>query len=36
MASDDVVADLVAERRALRDELRALREGSADVVRLDD
>jgi hypothetical protein len=35
-ASDDVIADLVAERRALREELRALGESSADVVRLDD
>lgn len=34
--SDNVIPDLVAERRALRDELRLLHEGSADVVRLDD
>jgi len=31
-----VIADLVAERRALREELRALRDGTAEVVSLDD
>jgi hypothetical protein len=35
-ASDDIIPDLVTERRALREELRALRETSAGVVRLDD
>ncbi len=35
-ASDETIPDLVTERRALRDELRALREGSAEVVHLDD
>ena len=35
-ADDETIGDLVAERRALREELRVLRETSADVVRLDD
>jgi hypothetical protein len=35
-ASDDVIAELVTERRALREELRAMRETSADVVNLDE
>ena len=35
-ADDDTIADLVLERRALRDEIRAMRETAADVVRLDD
>lgn len=35
-AADDVIADLVAERRVLREELRVLQEGSADIVCLDD
>ena len=34
-ATDETIADLVAERRALREELRVLREVSADIVRLD-
>ena len=34
-ASDDMIPDLVAERRALREELRALRERGAGVVRLE-
>jgi hypothetical protein len=34
-ADDDVIAELVAERRAMREELRVLRETNADVVRLD-
>jgi hypothetical protein len=35
-ATDETIAELVAERRALREELRVLREVSADIVRLDD
>jgi hypothetical protein len=35
-ASDDVIGELVTERRALREELRAMRETSADVVNLDE
>jgi hypothetical protein len=35
-ASDEVIPELVVERRALRDELRALRETSAGVVSLDE
>jgi len=35
-ASDDVIPDLVSERAAMRAELRALNEGAAGVVRLDD
>jgi len=35
-ASDEVIGELVAERRALREELRALRETSAGVVSLDE
>jgi hypothetical protein len=31
-----VIAELVTERRALREELRAMRETSADVVNLDE
>jgi hypothetical protein len=34
-ADDDVIAELVAERAALREERRAMREGDAGVVRLD-
>jgi hypothetical protein len=33
-AEDDAVAELVSERRALREELRAMREGEAGVVQL--
>jgi hypothetical protein len=35
-AADDEIPALVTERRALRDELRALRQMEAGVVRLDD
>jgi len=35
-ASDDVIGELVTERRALREELRAMRETSAGVVNLDE
>ena len=35
-AADDAIPGLVDERRALREELRELREGDAGVVRLDD
>jgi hypothetical protein len=35
-ASDDAIVELVAERRAIREELRVLLEGDAGVVRLDD
>jgi hypothetical protein len=35
-ADDQTIAELVVERRALRDELRALREQMAGVVHLDD
>jgi hypothetical protein len=35
-ADDDSIAELVSERRALRDELQALREVRADVPRLED
>jgi len=34
-ADDDTIADLVSERRAMREELRGLRETVADVVNLD-
>jgi hypothetical protein len=33
-ADDDAVSELVSERRALREELRAMREGEAGVVHL--
>jgi hypothetical protein len=35
-AADDAVAELVSERRALRDELREMRQGEAGVVLLND
>jgi hypothetical protein len=35
-ADDDTIPELIADRRAMREELHALREGNADVVRLDD
>jgi hypothetical protein len=35
-AEDDAIVELVSERRALRAELRELREAGAGVVRLDD
>ncbi len=35
-AADDAIPGLVDERRALREELREVREGDARVVRLDD
>jgi hypothetical protein len=36
MAADEDILGIVAERRALREELHAFREGEAGVVRLDD
>jgi hypothetical protein len=35
-ADDEAITELVAERRALREEFRAMRESGAGVVRLED